>query len=271
MEVMVREKFNFFLPIELEKAGKDGEEMKIRGIASTADEDVQGETLLPSGFDLKRFLTQGFLNWNHTAKSDPSSIVGEPVKAEITKDNKLYIEGVLYKDHPLAKKVWDLAKTLEKSKSNRRLGFSIEGVATERDFMNPKIVRKAEITGCAITPTPVNKNTVMEIMKGQVDSLFVDYSYDTVEKAEVGDIILKGIDVESGEIYEVNRNFDITKKALDSTAVAPITYEDLEGVEKIYKSIQVLSQAMKAGQLNEEQMSKFKKALEKIKSMDDIL
>lgn len=261
-----RERFNFFVPVEIEKAGKNGEEMRIKGIASTADKDVQGETLLPSGFDLNRFLNQGFLNWNHTAKSDPSSIVGEPVKAEITKDNKLYIEGVLYNDHPVAQKVWDLAKTLEKSGSKRRLGFSIEGVATERDYLNPKIVKKAEITGCAITPTPVNKNTVMEIMKGETETLFHNYTYQDWQESAGGtsDIILKGIDVESGLVYEVTRRFDIVSKSIDSVAAAPLTLEDLEGVKR---SIRTLSKAMEEGLLSEGQVREFKKALDAIKTM----
>ena len=268
MEVMVREKFNFFLPIELEKAGKDGDRMVIKGIASTPHKDSQEEILEPSGFDLKRFLSQGFLNWNHLAKSDPSYIVGEPTVAKITKGGELYIEGELYSDSPLAKKVWDLAKTLEKAGSKRRLGFSIEGTATERDFVNPKIVRKAEITGCAITPTPVNINTVMEIVKGETDTLYQDYQFDLM-KAEDVECILEGVDEERGVRYVVDRDLNIIEKSMDSAAVDPLTLEDLEGHRaKLVKAVEVLSEAYRRGVLSEEQQGEFKKALDRIKDMN---
>lgn len=270
---MLNEKFNFFVPIDLEKSSDgDEDEMRIRGIASTADEDIQGETLLPSGFVLKRFLESGFLNWNHTSQNDPSYIVGVPVKAEVTNDNKLYIEGVLYKDVPLARKVWELAKVLKRSKPPRSLGFSIEGVALERDFVNPKIVRKAEITGCAITPTPVNSNTFMEIVKGSVNnSMFVDYNYDTIERVGGDGVILKGLDVDNGCVYEVNCNLDIIKKTLDSVAVKPLTLEDIDGVEKLYYSIKILSEAMKEGLLSDEQVMRFKGILNVVKNMGNFL
>lgn len=266
---MKPERFNFFVPIELEKAG-NGEKMKIKGIASTADKDTQGETLIPAGFDLKRFLTQGFLNWNHTSKTDPTSIVGEPTTAKITKDGHLYIEGELYSDSPKAKEVWDLAKVLEKSGSKRRLGFSIEGVALERDFMNPKIVRKAEITGCAITPTPVNMNTVMEIAKGFDNELFIEYDYDTIQKGNV-DVILEGVDEENRIEYVVDKNFNIIKKSIGSDSAKATVKEDLEDTKVISKSIEVLKKAFLEGKLTDEQKEQFKKALEGIKNMDKTL
>lgn len=170
--------FNFWVPLEISK-GKDkkGEEvMRIGGIASTGHEDSDEETLETAGFDVKPLLKSGFLNYHHMQKSDPSAIIGEPTKAEITKKG-LYIEGTLYKDSPMAKKVYELAQLLEKSSSTRRLGFSIEGKATERDPMNPKRIIKASITGCAVTFSPKNSHTLAEIIKGDVESEPLEYDY----------------------------------------------------------------------------------------------
>lgn len=265
------DRFNFFVPVTIEKSGVNGERMTIKGIASTPHKDSQEEILEPTGFDLKRFLSQGFLNWNHLSKSDPSFIVGEPTLAKITKDGNLYIEGELYNDSPLAKKVWDLAKTLEKSGSKRKLGFSIEGTATERDFVNPKIVRKAEITGCAITPTPVNTNTVMEVMKGEVSNPFQQYEYE-LQKAEDVDYILMIDDSEKRISYSVDKNFNIIEKSMDSVSADALTLEDLEGVRaKLVKSVETLTKAFKEGRLNEDQVDSFKKALDKIKSLNKVL
>lgn len=167
----MKNNFKFHLPLEvLEKSKNEkGEEiMKIGGIASTSDQDADGEFLDPNGFDVSYFKNQGFFNWHHMAKSDPSAIVGEPTKAE-KRPEGLYVEGFLYSDNPIAKSIYSTAKMLEKSSPNRRLGLSIEGKALERDEVNPKIVKKAAITGCAITFMPKNPRTYMDLIKGGIE------------------------------------------------------------------------------------------------------
>lgn len=136
--------------------------MKIRGVASTPDEDADGEVLEPEGFDLSIFKTQGYINWHHMR--DPSAIIGEPTKAEI-KGRKLHLEATLYPEQKLAREAFELAQMLETNSTTRRLGFSIEGKAIERDPANPKRVTKAQITGCALTPLPKNPSTFAEIVK----------------------------------------------------------------------------------------------------------
>lgn len=165
-------KFNFFVPADIEKSknAKGEEVMKIGGIASTSSVDADGEVLDPQGFQLDYLLQNGYLNWHHQAKSDPNAIVGEPTRAEITKDG-LYIEGELYRDSKVAQGIFDLAKTLESRNSKRRLGFSIEGQVIERDPIDNSKVLSAKITGVAITPTPKNPNTLMNIIKGHYNEI----------------------------------------------------------------------------------------------------
>lgn len=180
-----KNKFNFFVPATFEKGGKDGETMYIKGIASSEVEDTDGETLVPAGYDIVPLLNSGFLNYNHQAVKDPSAIIGEPTKAEIINNGKdLYIEGFLYKKSKLAKSTYELAQTLEENSPNRRMGFSIEGKALERDPLNPKRITKARITGVAITPCPKNPNTLMSIIKGEYSDLWVDATPDVVEVDE---------------------------------------------------------------------------------------
>src|SRR5690554_6661791 len=112
--------FNFHLPLNILEKGYDQEGreiMKIGGIASTSYKDADGEYLDPDGFDLSYFKNQGFFNWHHMSKKDPTAIIGEPTKAE-KRPEGLYVEGFLYGDSPIAKAVYQTAKMLEKSSKN---------------------------------------------------------------------------------------------------------------------------------------------------------
>ena len=96
---MRKDNFEFWCELnQVEKAvdEKTGEEiMLLGGIASTADEDSDGEFLDPKGFDIQPLIKSGLVNWHHQAKTNPGTIVGEPTKAEIRKEG-LYIETQLY-------------------------------------------------------------------------------------------------------------------------------------------------------------------------------
>ena len=184
----LNDKFNFFVPAKFEKSGENGE-MKISGICSSSVEDSDGETLEPSGFDFQPLLEKGYYNWNHQASKDPGAILGRPVKASIINQGKeFYTEGFLYKGLPQAKDLYQLAKTLEIEDPERRLGFSIEGQAIQRDPINPKRITKARITGIAITHCPKNPNTLLNIIKGEYQEPFIEEQIEEIdtEKSGVG-------------------------------------------------------------------------------------
>ena len=174
----MKNKFNFFVPLEIEKGGEDGKLVKISGVASTDAQDSDEETLIPAGFDFGPLLKSGFFNWNHQARTTSKAICGEPTAAKIIDNGKgFFIEGVLYPNEE-GRNVVELAETLMKHSPNRRLGFSIEGQALERDILNPKRVTRARITGVAITQSPKNPNTLMNIIKGE-------YSEEVVEDLDI--------------------------------------------------------------------------------------
>jgi len=163
--------FRFWVPIDdITKAtDKDGKVvMKLGGIASTNSKDTDGENLDPAGFDISYLKDRGIVNWNHN--KSPEAIIGEPTKAEITKKG-LYIESELYPDNELANKVYELATTLKKNSKTRRLGYSIEGKATLRDPLNPSSVKKAMITNVALTISPKNPDSIVDIIKGEFHEL----------------------------------------------------------------------------------------------------
>ena len=166
--------FRFWVPLETILKGKDAagkQTMKVSGMASTKTKDMDGESLDPSGFDISYLKNKGIINWNHN--KSPNAVIGEPTKATITKAG-LHVEAELYPDSELAKQVYSLAETLEKSSKTRRLGFSIEGKATERDELDPTKVTKALVTNIALTISPKNPDSIVNIIKGNFNELSED-------------------------------------------------------------------------------------------------
>lgn len=236
---MTKKKFKFFVPAQLCKStDDDGESVRMvfRGEASSADRDSDGEILEPTGFVLDKFVKSGFFNWNHKSSTDPSAIIGEPTDVKVI-NNKLYLEGFLYPNSKKAIEVYELGEVLENNSPNRRLGFSIEGRALERDPSNPKRITKALITGCAITPTPKNPSTWMELMKGELFN--DDWQYDLIKGDDPngGDIeyIVDVMD-DNGIRRTVDTNFNIKiQRAITTESIAPATPESVEGTRKKIK------------------------------------
>lgn len=259
----VPDKFNFFCPAKITKAkDKEGKEiMKIGGIASTASVDADGEILDPAGFQLDYFLNSGYLNWHHQAKTDPTAIVGEPTKAEVTKDG-LYIEGILYADSKTAQGIYSLAKTLEKNKSTRRLGFSIEGKVLERDPLDETKILSAQITGVAITPTPKNPNTLLNIIKG----LYVDDDdqesqavSQPANPANGGTTYILNMELPNGDKLYVTKDCQVkVVKATTTESAAAIMPEHVDGKEKnLMQKLPIQKSSSTFRNLSEEEVYSF--------------
>lgn len=158
--------FKFDIQVEcFEKAGVDpSKERRIGGIVSTGDIDRQGEQLIQKGLDFSPFLKGGWFNDNHDHSTE--ALVGYPDLCELRQlgdgETGWYVEGYLLKGHQRADNLWNIAQALQKS--DRRLGFSVEGAIEERDSKDPKIVRKASVREVAITRCPVNVNTGLDIL-----------------------------------------------------------------------------------------------------------
>lgn len=136
---------------------------RIGGICSTDDLDRQAEKILQEGLDFSPFLKSGWFNDNHDPATD--ACVGYPIKAEyrsLGMRKGWYVEGYILDGHPRADALWMLANALQKT--DRRLGFSVEGGVTARDPENPAIIRKAIVREVAITRCPVNTNTALNIL-----------------------------------------------------------------------------------------------------------
>jgi hypothetical protein len=136
---------------------------RIGGICSTDDLDRQAEKILQDGMDFAPFLKDGWFNDNHDPATD--AVVGYPTRAEFRTMGMRkgwYVEGYLLDGHPRADALWMLANALQKT--DRRLGFSVEGSVTARDAKNPSVIRKAVVREVAITRCPVNTNTALHVL-----------------------------------------------------------------------------------------------------------
>jgi hypothetical protein len=143
-----------------EKSGEGEKSRRIGGYATTEHLDRQGEILVQKGLDFAEFLAHGWFNDNHDKTS--SGVVGYPVMAEFHKGKGWYVEGYLLKGYKKADDLWELATALQKS--DRKLGFSVEGNGVKRDPRNENKILKASIKHVAITHVPVNTNCTMEVL-----------------------------------------------------------------------------------------------------------
>lgn len=165
----ILEDFNFFLPLSKADSKVDAKGRRvIQGIASTEDVDLQGETVKLAGLDTSYFMKHGFFNNDH--RKEPTDRIGEPTEIKITKAG-LWVKGFLYVDNPEADKWWILINSLVNSDANRKVGFSIEGKVTRRQGNS---ILKAWIQNIAITASPVNTSTWLEIVKSLSGEKFCD-------------------------------------------------------------------------------------------------
>jgi hypothetical protein len=73
-----------------------------------------------------------------------------------------YVEGYLLEGHGPSDKIWNLANAL--AKTNRRLGFSIEGSVQRRSGPTGSTIAQAKVREVAVTRCPVNTSTGLEIL-----------------------------------------------------------------------------------------------------------
>ena len=270
-------KFNCFLPVTFEKSTDEKTGVtnyKFKSVASDDSKDSDGEEILPSGFDVKDFISSGYINYNHKLKDNPKALIGEPTSAMV-KGNQLIVEGFLYGDSQLAQDVVETAEMLERSGSKRRIGVSIEGVPITRDLINPKKILKAKLTGAAFTFCPKNKNTWVELIKGEQEEDFINYEFEKAENANGSDspeYILDFEDKQKGVRVIVDKDLTIKIEKCMTTASPSgkaVTKEHLEDDLKnlSFKSHEVaamvISKGVELGMVDEKTKNKVTEVLQK--------
>lgn len=152
--------FDFNLPVNIKKSEND-DYFEFSGLASTEDEDLQGE-IVKQNFDLSAIEEgKGVVNCDHGHKYDNKdhARIGVIDEAKITK-NGLWMKGKIWKKHPEA-----IAYYNEMKYKPGMVNLSVEGYSIARNPFNDNVIDRAVVTGVALTRNPVNKNTYASIIK----------------------------------------------------------------------------------------------------------
>lgn len=235
---MSEKDFKFYVPVELVKGEKEGEEeWRVEGIASTPDEDLQGETVAQEGLDISMLKAgRGLFNYDH--QKGPENVLGQIEDANFIDQNGkkcLMVKGYLFKQQERAKAFYNILRSVKKA-NGPRVHMSIEGKILKRDFNNSKAIKQARIDKVALTLDPVNPYTYAELVKSlnasESDDMATQVS-ETVNEISKSDetVTLKKTDVEA--------LLDFAKKALaagigslkapgDRVGGEAMTREDLE-------------------------------------------
>jgi hypothetical protein len=165
--------FRFHIPITAWEKSDDSNPMRIGGIVSTGSLDRQQERVVQDGLNFSPFLQHGWFNDNHGQKT--TDVLGYPTSAKrVAKGERLpngrvsehdgwWAEGYLVNTDE-GRKVYALARSLNKSPSGRGLGFSIEGKVGKRDKRDNTKITSADVHNVAITHVPVNTDTSLAVL-----------------------------------------------------------------------------------------------------------
>lgn len=225
-----------------EESGDKYDNMIFSGVASDSHIDAEQESLDPNGFIYDRFLKSGLFNLDHLPSRSPVNKsrfwIGEPLEAYV-KDGKFFVKGKLWKQSPEARAFWDKALEMKASGSTRKPGMSVEGKALERDPKNPAKVTKALITNVALTFTPVNDHTFLDIEKSRKNS------YKEDENIHSNNILI--------EFEEAGKRICIDKSM--NCSITPISLFKMDSFQLIYEKFQ-------KGEISQKILSEYVKKIE---------
>lgn len=212
--------FKFYMPVELLKSENDNSEegdWRIKGIASTPDEDLQGEVVDPAGLDISLLKAgRGLFNFDHL--KGPENIIGQIEDARFVKANgkaALEVEGYLFKHQDRGKAFYNILKSIKKG-AGPRVHLSIEGKILQRDLMNSSKISKARIDKVALTFDPVNPYTYADLVKCINTG---NYEEKTEKSGGIRDEAeLQGEDVLTLKRVDIEKLIDIAQKALSAGA-----------------------------------------------------
>lgn len=171
--------FKFLANAYLKKGGSPKEGVKVGGIITTEDSDVDGESVIPIDWS---YFDNGFgkIKYEHDVIKGPDAIIGYPLK-RVKKGNETHFEGELIPFDPdvpddkltpqqrLAKSTYTLLKHIDEynarnPKVPQRAGWSIEGNYVKHKSLKPGQVG-ARITNVVFTTEPRNIKTLATLVK----------------------------------------------------------------------------------------------------------
>ncbi len=245
--------FRFWVPATaaLVKGNAGEREMRIRGVVSTDQPDINGERVIQDGLQWNYFKKHGFFRWQHTPKPGEGpdtpqyATVGKPLsvrKKKAGKVNSTEVEGVLFETE-VGKQIFDTQVAMQKA-GGRSYGFSVEGRILKREDADKRIIAKAHVRNIAIDPHPVNPAAQMEAFVKALGPYCLGCGEcsddpDLRDACLAEGMLLKAEDFEEPEEPEEDDDDEEPKvegeedldleEALDTAAIAPLTKESLAG------------------------------------------
>jgi len=141
------------------KGGAGDDSYRMYGFASSPAKDIDDEIVIQKGLDIGPLSQRGWVNWDHNRLNtigwvQMADFRVNPNNPDMKKG--VYTEYQLFKDDPVAQRVWTMAKAIESSDCPRNLGLSLEGT---RHLKKAQSVMSATVYGMAVTPYAKNIET----------------------------------------------------------------------------------------------------------------
>lgn len=181
----------------------------VQGVMTSDTKDEENDSIDPHGMDCSYFLEKGWIKYEHGHK--PEQYIGEPLDIRVgtfthpttnEQVNGIFVKGRLFAQRELARQAVKTIQDLQKSNTKRRMGWSIEGQAIERDKKTNKI-KKSILRNVVLTMSPVNTTTWAELAKSFTNDHAVVVSCD-----------------------------EPVNKAMDTESTAELAKQSLEGCKK---------------------------------------
>lgn len=233
----------------------------VQGVMTSDDKDEENDSIAPEGMDCSYFLEKGWIKYEHGNR--PDQFIGEPLEVRVGRFNHptlnrpvngIFVKGRLFANRELARQAVKTIEDLQKSKTKRCMGWSIEGQVKERDRKTGKIV-KSVLRNVVLTMNPVNTLTWAELSKSFASdhALTIDCdepmekAMDTGNTAELAKQSLEGAQDKKKEQKEKDKKKLIRvllKRILDdikstffggdkmSTKLASLLEEELKELQK---------------------------------------
>lgn len=197
--------FEYRFPLLAKSQGVEynDDDMRVCGLASCEDPDLQGEELIQKGMDLSPCIDSGVINWDHMTTPD-CCFIGWPTTLDVVRIenhprlNKsglhgwgLYAEGRLLKGHPMAQWVWSLIKAIEANAAPRKIAYSVQGRVYERDGGR---LTKSELRHLALTHQPVQQKSFVEVLKSVAAMQHRGLLSKTLDTAGATPLMLENLD-----------------------------------------------------------------------------
>lgn len=124
---------------------------------------------IPTSKNNSSRINQIGVNYEH--KQDAEYVIGQPTdNCYVDSEKGLFVEALLYSNKKWAKDIWDLAQSIRKVGSNRKLGFSIEGTVRKRNDNDKRIIEELVIRNVAITKSPANPEATWDVFMKSLET-----------------------------------------------------------------------------------------------------